>query len=292
MSQLFKHLRQVVAMTHDENESRAIAFLLLEDVCGLSRTDVVMDRDDLLSDEQKNMLESMAKRIADGAPLQYVTGKAWFDGLLLDVAPGVLIPRPETAELVDHVCGYLNGNAPTSTSGRPLILDIGTGSGCIALSVKSRVPQSEVHAIDISYEALLQAAANAQKHNLDVCFHKCDILDKSQIRSLFGTKEGQFQAIVSNPPYICDSERVEMSPVVLDYEPPLALFVHDDDALVFYRAIADMASLLLCEGGMLAFEINRRFGREVCDLLSSGGYTDVRLIKDQFGNDRIVTAIR
>lgn len=286
-------------MTHDENESRAIAFLLLEDVCQLSRTDVMMGRGDELSDFQKSTLEQMASRIADGEPVQYVIGKAEFMGLPISVASGVLIPRPETEELVEYVLTHIASTAESFTDTSALtdtsvlkILDIGTGSGCIALSLKHHLPNAEIHAIDISDAALQQASANADDLGLSITFHKCDILDTRQVSETFGGSDGQFSAIVSNPPYICDSERTDMETNVLDHEPSLALFVPDDDPLLFYRAIGNIALPLLRKEGILAFEINRRYGAEVCTLLESLGYHAVELHLDIFGNQRIVTARR
>lgn len=286
-------------MTHDENESRAIAFLLLEDVCQLSRTDVMMGRDDELYEHQKTELEQMAHRIAEGEPVQYVIGKTDFMGLPISVASGVLIPRPETIELVEYVLCHIASTkesfadiyALTGTS--PLrILDIGTGSGCIALSLKHHLPNAEIHAVDISDAALQQASANADNLSLDITFHKCDILDAEQVSETFGDMSGEFSAIVSNPPYICDSERADMETNVLDHEPSIALFVPDDDPLLFYRAIGNIALPLLRKDGILAFEINRRYGTEVCTLLESLGYHEVELHLDIFGNQRIVTARR
>ena len=279
-------------MTHDEEESRAIAFLLLDDVCDLNRAQVLMGYDDDLSDSQKAELEHMAHRITNGEPVQYVIGRTEFCGLSINVAPGVLIPRPETEQLVSTINGVTQFRTSDTDKPAPKILDIGTGSGCIALALKNYNTSAEVHAIDVSEAALAQAMANARNLNLDVKFHQCDILNAEQTDELLSSLGSQFQVIVSNPPYVCESERADMEINVLDHEPSIALFVPDDDPLLFYRAIAQTARKHLAVDGVLAFEINQQFGYQVCSLLEELGYHTVELHKDCYLNDRIVTARR
>lgn len=254
----------------DAGEASAVAFMLLEDMCGLSRTDVLMGK----TPEDVDAVERAAERVAKGEPVQYVTGKTWFCGLEFHVEPGGLIPRCETEELVRMVAQK-----------KPCrVLDVGTGSGCIAVSLASLLPEAEVTAIDVSDDALRIAQGNAERLNVDVRFVRCDILSEDV--------DGQYDCVVSNPPYICDSEAEDMERNVLDHEPHLALFVPDDDPLLFYRRIAEVALGVLSEKGVLAFEINRRFGNEVVEMLKGMGYENVVLLKDQFGNDRMVEAIK
>ncbi|MCR4770118.1 MAG: peptide chain release factor N(5)-glutamine methyltransferase [Bacteroidaceae bacterium] len=278
MSQLYSHIRKQLTTLFDEHEASAIAFILLEDASGLSRTDVLMGRDDLLGEEEKVKLNNMVQRVLKHEPIQYVTGKTLFAELNIHVAPGVLIPRPETEELVDLACSRLKA---LST---PKVLDIGTGSGCIALGIKNHIPNAEVHACDISDKALQIAKDNAKRLNLDVQFHQIDILAPD----IANNKLNNFDAIISNPPYICNEEKKEMDKNVLENEPHTALFVPDNDPLLFYKAITEKAIVLLKEKGILAFEINRRFGCEIKELMEQHGFTNTEIIKDQFCNNRIV----
>lgn len=268
---LFKELKNILAQVGmDEGEASAIAFMLLEDMGGLTRMDVLMDREP----REAEALKVAAQRVAEGEPVQYVLGKAEFCGLTFHVEPGVLIPRPETQELVEQVAAFHPRR----------VLDIGTGSGCIAVSLALKMPEAEVTAIDISDDALRIAEANAKANNANVRFVKADVL-RDDI-------EGMYEAIVSNPPYICDSEAKDMDSNVLDHEPHLALFVPDSDPLLFYRRIAELGLHILYNKGLLAFEINRRFGKEIVAKLERMGYTQVELLQDQFGNDRMVKAIK
>lgn len=287
MAQLFSHIRRLLEKSHDCHEAQTLTFMLLEDVCGLSRTDVLIGRDDELSDGEKMKIREMADRVAGGEPLQYVTGRAEFDGLNLNVASGVLIPRPETAELVERVAENCDEN------GRIIILDLCSGSGCIGLALKNRFPLSEVHGLEVSCDALHIAIDNARSLGLNVEFHRCNLLNEEEWNSgVLAELEGRVDVIVSNPPYICDSEQKDMEQTVLDHEPHLALFVPDDNPLLFYSIITRHAYKLLKTGGMLAFEINRRFADEVCELLRNDGFHDVEAVMDQFDNERIVTGRR
>ena len=232
-----------------DGESRAMSLLLLEEVAGLSTADVLMERDDALSEESKAQLRGMAARISKGEPVQYVLGFQRFCGLKIDVGPGVLIPRPETEELVMLIVDEVQKMA--NSSGVLRILDIGTGSGCIALALKHLLGErAKVEAWDLSEEALLIAQKNAESLGLDVHFEQHDILAPQ-------TYAGQFDIIVSNPPYVCQSEAEEMERNVVEYEPAMALFVKDNDPLLFYRTIAQKAHSLLFPNGRLFFEINQ-----------------------------------
>ena len=211
-------------------------------------------------------------------PIQYIRGFAEFDGRRFKVAPGVLIPRPETVELVELV-------ARENASARRL-LDIGTGSGCIAISLDKKLPEAEVEAWDISEDALAIARENNKELAADVTFLQRDVLSDDW------KKAPSFDVIVSNPPYVTEAEKKDMDANVLDWEPELALFVPDDDPLRFYRRIADLGRELLLPDGKLYFEVNQAYGRETAHILEMNQYHDVRVIRDIFGKERIVTANR
>ena len=265
-----------------DGEARAMSLLLLEEVAGLTTADVLMERDDALPDDIKMRLRSMAERMSKGEPVQYVLGFQRFCGLKIGVAPGVLIPRPETEELVMLIADEVQKR--TNSSKEICILDIGTGSGCIALALKHLLGE-KAHVVgwDISDDALRIAQANAEALALDVSFEQHDILASESY-------DEQFDIIVSNPPYICESEVREMERNVIDFEPEQALFVKDEDPLLFYRTIAENGKSLLRTGGRLFFEINRCFGEATKSLLESKGYCNVQLRKDSFGNDRMMSA--
>ncbi len=232
-------------------------------------------------------LLNCAGRLATGEPLQYVMGYEWFCGHRFNVAPGVLIPRPETEELVREVVSSVNG---PDCEGSVRVLDICTGSGCIAWSVAAELgKRAQVYGCDISPEAL--AIACGQEIDADVKFFECDIL-APQAEEVIGAECGaaKFDIIVSNPPYVCECERALMQRNVLDFEPELALFVPDDDPLRFYRRIAQLSGRLLKPGGKLFFEINERFGAETLEMLHEMGYTGCRVVQDIFGKERMTVA--
>lgn len=277
---IYRDIRDVLIREYDAGEASAIAFLLLEEVAGMSRSQALMGDDS----PQRDELLRMAERIAKGEPVQYVVGKAEFYGLTFHVEPGVLIPRPETEELVDAV-ELQNAQAVR-------VVDIGTGSGCIAISLSKKFPDAKVEGWDISNDALRIAKGNAELNESNVSFHKVDVLSVSPSEALSLAEGRRVDVIVSNPPYICDKEKSDMERNVLDHEPHLALFVPDEDPLLFYRKIAELGVEILSTGGRLYFEINRAYGRETVLLLEGLGYSNVQLVQDQFGNDRMVCAIK
>jgi release factor glutamine methyltransferase len=222
-------------------------------------------------------LQDILARLQKYEPLQYVLGRAPFDGLELEVTPDVLIPRPETAELVAWIAAEARPDAS--------ILDIGTGSGCIPIALHRRLPGARLTAWDVSEGALVVARRNAAACDAPVRFERCDVLTA---RDADGRT---FDVIVSNPPYICQRERAEMQPNVLEWEPGLALFVPDDDPLLFYRRIAQLGRTLLRPGGQLYFEINRAYGPDTVAMLGGLGYRDITLKKDMEGNDRMIKAV-
>lgn len=274
---MIKSLTNSLTPLYPPEEARAIVFALLEDAFGLTRTDVLLGRAASLTDDEKSRLTLCMQRLQQGEPLQHVVGFACFGELRLKVTPATLIPRPETLELVDWVASD-NASAP-----HPHILDIGTGSGCIAISLAQRLPHAHVSAWDISQAALNVAQCNAETSDVKIDFQLHDALKAS-------TASPRFTTIVSNPPYICEHERKDMERNVLDFEPATALFVPDADPLLFYRALAARGKELLLPNGSVYMEINRAYGKEVCQLFEQAGYTHVTLRKDTFGNDRMVKA--
>lgn len=221
--------------------------LVLEDLHGFSLTDIALGAVADLSTGERERLECVFSRLREGEPVQYVLGKAWFRGRQFGVAPGVLIPRPETEELCQAIVDDCKSSERHDDN--PLsVLDIGTGSGCIAISLALDMPSANVSAIDISDQALHIASANAIMLHANVSFHKQDIL-QAATTSAPDASQGQWDVIVSNPPYITEKEKTNMEPNVLDHEPSLALFVPDDDPLRFYRAIATYAATTLRHDG-------------------------------------------
>lgn len=299
---LYRDIRSILLSSIDEGEASAITLMLMEKIAGIDRLHALMGDDSTKRDELLNA----AKRIAKGEPVQYVIGEAEFCGLHFVVKPGVLIPRPETEELVNHLMVDVKGERGKVKAEGLKVLDIGTGSGCIAVSLAKRLgefevskvqefkgskPKVTVEAWDVSNEALLIAKENAERNSVDVKFEKVDVLEE-KVKGEREKVKDKFDIIVSNPPYICNKEAVEMEKNVLDHEPHLALFVPDDDPLLFYRRIAELGKSLLNSNGKLYFEINRSYGKDVVSLLTSFGYENVNLYQDQFGNDRIVNAIK
>ena len=279
MGKVFQDIRGQLATRYERGEAQAMGFLLLEELFGLTKADVLMGKDDETFDAQSQSgmkrateLHRAVDRLMKGEPIQYVIGHTDFCGLRVDVGRGVLIPRQETEELVAAVEGF----NPRS------ILDVGTGSGCIALALKHRLKEAQVTAMDISKEALEIARGNAERLGLDIALEQCDILNAQP-------QERIYDLIVSNPPYVCEEERVEMEPHVLDYEPESALFVPDNHPLLFYEAITEYALTALNDGGMLAFETNRRFAHEVGALMADAGFDSIQVKRDMFNNERIVT---
>lgn len=280
MNGLYWHIRKVLCDGGMGNgEAKAVALLLMEKVCGLTVAEALVAEMPAAGDERERVL-AMARRVAEGEPVQYVVGTADFCGLSLYVKPGVLIPRPETQELVEWI-------AEDETGGR--ILDICTGSGSVAIVLAKRFADAEVEAWDVSEEALEVARMNAERCGVGVTLKQVDVLNDEDVER---ERREDWDVIVSNPPYVCEEEEAEMEACVLEHEPRLALFVPDENPLMFYRQIARIGMETLCDGGRLYFEINRRFGREVVEMLKGMGYADVELRQDFCGNDRMVKAIK
>ena len=291
-NQLWKRLTAI----YNEREAQAIVRTVLDALFGMSLTDICLGKVTQLSADDTTRLEKIMQRLEKSEPVQYVLGAEWFAGRLFDVAPGVLIPRPETEDLVKWACDEAKEKEDNSKEERgkeekedskkeevphPSILDIGTGSGCIAITVALALPQARVTAWDISTDALAIAAGNAHRLGASVRFEHQDALSAPD-------DEERWDVIVSNPPYICDRERADMSDNVLSYEPELALFVPDSDPLLFYRAIARYASKALKPGGRLLFETNTAYSHEVAQTMANEGFTAIEVRNDCFGKPRMV----
>ena len=252
---------------------------------GLTMTDIIGGAVETLDESRLN---EQLRRLQAGEPVQYVLGRTFFCGHEFRVRPGVLIPRPETEELVGVACDRVAryGERSGRSNGEIHILDIGTGSGCIAISLALAIPDAQVEAWDISDEALAIARENARRLGAKVTFKKEDILRK-QIAPSFG----KATLIISNPPYICEKERKDMEQRVLDHEPSLALFVPDDDPLLFYRAIAEYATRALTPKGLLLFEINPLYKDAMEEMLLSLHFHDIVFHEDQFGKIRFCESV-
>lgn len=275
---LFRDLRKQLTLAEEAGELDSIVHFLLEDLAGISRSDVLIQREVSLSSEEQRLLEAAVKRVNTGEPVQYITGKAHFYGYEFRVDPSVLIPRPETEQLVREAIKQSD-----FTPGK--ILDIGTGSGCIAIMLANHLPEKTVLAYDISDAALILATANANALSVRVNFRKVDILKEA-------IAEHELDMIVSNPPYVTVSEKASMKNNVLQHEPHLALFVPDNDPLVFYKAIAEKGYVALKAGGKVMVEINEQFGNETAEVFRQAGFRDVLVLIDFQGKDRIVSALK
>ena len=271
---------QELSPIYDAGEAESFFYLILEEKNQLKRIDLALNPDLSFSNEEIQLWNSILDSLKLEIPVQYLLGKTSFYGLDFEVNPAVLIPRPETEELVDWIITY---NSKIERSKDLKILDIGTGSGCIAISLAKNISNSEVFAIDVSQKALATAKRNAEINDVKVTFIEKDILETDDL-------ERQFDVIVSNPPYVRELEKQEIKKNVLDNEPHLALFVEDNDALVFYRKIAELAQKNLSPNGKLFFEINQYLGKEMMELLENMGLKNIELRKDIYGNDRMIKA--
>ena len=263
---------------YDSSEVDSFFSICLENIEGKTRFDLMLDRD--LEIKKSELWEKVIEQLVKERPIQYIFKQAHFYGLIFNVDENVLVPRLETEELVEWVINSV------SDKGEPIkILDIGTGSGCIAISLARHLPNAKIYAMDISEKALEIAMSNALLNKVDVTFIHQDVL---ALKSL----SESFDIIVSNPPYVRNLEKVEIHNNVLNYEPHLALFVEDDNALVFYEKIVSLASSELKKGGMLFFEINQYLGDETVKLFHSDLFKEVVLKKDIMQNDRMIRAFK
>jgi release factor glutamine methyltransferase len=287
LKQYKSHFFDALKNIQYEQEIESFFFILTEYLHNLKRVDVALNPNFELSEAAIEKWNSILTELKQEKPIQYITGEAWFYGLKFEVNENTLIPRPETEELVEWIL-----NSPITQHQTPItILDIGTGSGCIPISLKSNVPQANVSAIDVSEQALEVAKRNAALNKVTINFIQANILevqDLSKLPSSMSNHPSFYNIIVSNPPYVRNLEKQEIKKNVLDYEPHLALFVEDTDALLFYRKIAQLALKNLSPNGLLFFEINQYLGKETVELLESLGFKNIELKKDIYGNDRMV----
>jgi release factor glutamine methyltransferase len=269
---------QELASIYGEDESESFFYIILENKNNLKRLDLALNIDLEFSEADIEVWNSILEKLKLEIPIQYILGTTSFFGLEFQVNENVLIPRPETEELVEWI---LSNNLKIQKSKNLKILDIGTGSGCIAISLAKNLPNAEVFAIDISEKALEIARKNAEINEVKVAFSKKNILETVDLLE-------NFDIVVSNPPYVRNLEKHEIKKNVLDNEPHLALFVDDNDALIFYRKIAELAQKNLSENGQLYFEINQYLGQETVDLLQKMNFKNIELRKDIYGNDRMI----
>ena len=284
MKQIISQISSQLQAAYPEDEARSLAWWIAEELTGKSRTELQFGcKDTTFSPIMQEKSQEIISRLLHFEPIQYIFGHTLWCGLDLLVTPATLIPRPETAELVERInlkSEILNLKSQIH------VLDVGTGSGCIAIALKKAHPSWSVTGIDISPEAIAIARENARRNKVDVRFEVADIFDSNE-------ENPKFEIVVSNPPYICESEKSSMRPNVLNFEPSSALFVPDSDPLKFYRKIAEIFSPITRNPlpvTHLFFEINEAYGEELKQLLDSLGYTDIQIHKDIYGKDRIIEA--
>lgn len=275
LKQYKTHFFDSLKNIQDEQEIESFFFILTEYLHNIKRVDVALNPNFELSEDDVEKWNAILAELQLEKPIQYITGDAWFFRLRFEVNENTLIPRPETEELVEWILSSSIIHHPSS------ILDIGTGTGCIPISLKTNLPKANVSAIDVSEKALEVAKRNAISNKVDISFIQANILEVEDLSQYF-------DIIVSNPPYVRNLEKEEIKKNVLDYEPHLALFVEDTDALLFYRKIAQLALKNLAPNGLLFFEINQYLGKETVELLENLGFKNIELKKDMYGNDRMI----
>lgn len=277
ISDMYLFYHEQLQDVYSKDEINELLYISFSHVLNFSREDMQLRKEEFLNQSDLIIVYDIAKDLATKKPIQYILNEAWFYGEKYFVNENVLIPRPETEELVELIC---NDNKQNSLT----ILDIGTGSGCIPISIKKKKSDWNVHAVDVSKDALEVAKKNSSDLKASVTFYESDILKTRSIEKV------KFDIIISNPPYIAKNEAHTMNDTVLQYEPHLALFVENNDPLLFYKVIADFALTNLNSSGKLYFEINQRLGKEVIELLEKKGFSIVTLHKDLSGNDRMISA--
>lgn len=275
MKTTIQYIEKELAGLYPQTEIDGFKRIIFESVCGWSFTEQAMKRNETTLEIDFEKIENIILRLKNAEPIQYILGETEFYGLKLKVNPSVLIPRPETEELVDWI---VQSKLPANCN----VLDIGAGSGCIALAIKNQLKKAKVSGLDISENAIETARHNALENRLEVDFFQADILNHSDFI------DQKYDVIVSNPPYIRESEKPLMHSNVLDFEPEKALFVPDADPLLFYRTIAEFARKYLNKNGSLFFEINENLGTETVGLLADFGFSDIEIRKDINGKNRMV----
>ena len=277
LKEAIEQLRSGLAGVAEPQEVQAMIRIICEDIFNYDQVDVALRQESELPDFAQERVTEIIARLRRHEPLQYIVGSARFHGHRFKVTPAVLIPRPETEQLIDMI---IDENSASDLR----VLDMGTGSGCIAISLARALKFAQVDALDVSRDALAVARENAAALKVKVRFFESDMLSPQP--------PAHYDIIVSNPPYVCWSERESMERNVLDYEPGQALFVPDNDPLLFYKAIAAYAATSLEQGGRLYLEINQRFGNEVKRLLEDHGFDEVRIIEDSYGRTRFAAAVK
>jgi release factor glutamine methyltransferase len=281
LKDVFASYHQSLDELYSIKEAEAITLLVINEITGLSKSKIKAFPETVISDQEAAALESIVTELSSGRPVQYILGHTEFYGLPFKVNPSVLIPRPETEELVDWALSSVADSALTPIN----VLDIGTGSGCIAVAIKKNLPHAGVTGIDNSSAALATAKGNSALNRTDVTFIQSDILNPGAELNVF-----KFDMIISNPPYVTLHDKIQMHKNVTDFEPHTALFVPEDDPLLFYKAIIAFASAHLAKNGLLFFEINEGYGDDVVALLEERGFKNIELRKDMSGRDRMVIA--
>ncbi|HKI87975.1 MAG TPA: peptide chain release factor N(5)-glutamine methyltransferase [Draconibacterium sp.] len=279
MQTTIQYIKKELADLYSKTEISGFVRIIFEFICGLSYTGLILQKDIKITSSQLIQIEAIVQRLKRFEPIQYILGETEFYGLKLKVNPDILIPRPETEELVQWMTESLWPN-------NPAILDVGAGSGCIALALKKQLPEAKISAVDFSAEVLKTAIENAEINELEVEFIHFDVLQWSKRNWPY------FDGIVSNPPYVRELEKKQMHPNVLKYEPETALYVPDEDPLIFYREIGHFALHYLKPGGNLFFEINENFGIETVQLLKHIGFKNIILRKDIHGKNRMVKGVK
>jgi release factor glutamine methyltransferase len=289
LKQYKTHFYDALKNIQDEQEIESFFFIIMEYLHNLKRVDIALNPNFELSEVEVEKWNSFLADLQQEKPIQYLTGESWFYGLRFEVNEKTLIPRPETEELVAWI---IESKKLKVQHQNIEILDIGTGTGCIPITLKANLPQANVSAIDISEEALEVAKRNAELNKVEINFIEANILDVEDLLKLpspITHHPSSYNIIVSNPPYVRNLEKQEIKKNVLNYEPHLALFVDDTDALLFYRKIAQLAVKNLAPNGLLFFEINQYLGKETVELLQNLGFKNIELKKDIYGNDRMIS---
>ncbi len=279
---------QSLTPLYDAGEAQAIVRTVLDVKYGMTLTDIIGGKVNELSADEGIELEKIVERLQKAEPVQYILGEADFAGRKFHVEPGVLIPRPETAEL----CGWIVENQKENAVPIPIIVDLCTGSGCIAITLNLDIPDSSVVGLDISDKAIEIATNNAKALGSEAIFRVVDVFDLLQMSKEDKKTNQRADIIVSNPPYICEKEKAEMEKNVLEYEPDIALFVPNENPLKFYRAIAELAFNQLRKDGMLYLEINPLYERKMRDMLEEFGFREIETKEDSFGKKRMMRAVK
>ena len=287
----YQQLWQSLTPLYEAGEAQAIVRTVLDVKYGMTLTDIMCGKVNELSADESIKLEEIVCRLQKGEPVQYVLGQANFAGRTFHVEPGVLIPRPETAELCKWIVETQKEAIKKPEETAPTILDLCTGSGCIAITLDLDIPNSSVAGVDISETAINIASENAKILASEAMFSTADVFDLLEGAHQEERKKLHADIIVSNPPYICEKESADMAKNVLDYEPDIALFVPDANPLKFYRAIAEFASIELRNNGLLYFEINPLYEKEMREMLEGFGFKDIETKEDSFGKKRMMRAV-